>query len=96
MLFIALPSLMELFPFVNLLGVEVSDDIIYNRGISGLNTDEFVQHIHYLLLDLRPTKVFSNIGTNDITEETYGNQWFHPYDGVHLYANVYLKVYESL
>ncbi|CAD0169274.1 protein of unknown function [Streptococcus thermophilus] len=52
-----------------------------------MNTDEFVQHIHYLLLDLRPTKVFSNIGTNDITEETYGNQWFH-----HMTAFTYMPM----
>ena len=61
----------------------MSDDIIYNRGISGLNTDEFLQHIHPLLLDLQPSKVFINIGTNDMTEETYGDQWFQ-----HLTANI--------
>ncbi|WP_198506942.1 hypothetical protein [Streptococcus thermophilus] len=95
MLFIV-SSLMELFPLCELAGSRDIDDIIYNRGISGLNTEEFVQHIHSLLLDLRPTKVFSNIGTNDITEETLWKPVVPPYDGVHLYANAYLKVYESL
>ena len=89
MLFIV-SSLMELFPLCELARSRGIDDIIYNRGISGLNTNEFVQHIHPLLLDLRPTKVFSNIGTNDITEETLWKP------GVHLYANAYLKVYEAL
>lgn len=86
MLFIV-SSLMELFPLCELAGSRDIDDIIYNRGISGLNTDEFVQHIHSLLLDLRPTKVFINIGTNDITEETYENQWFH-----HMTAFTYMPM----
>ena len=142
-------SLMELFPICEIARSRGVDDIIYNRGISGLNTDEFLQHIHPLLLDLQPSKVFINIGTNDMTEEPYGDQWFqhltanikqileqtqavlphtkiylmafypanlhlpincnaglvndrkeqkagHTYDGVHLYANAYLKVFEAL
>ena len=69
-------SLMELFPICEIARSRSIDDIIYNRGISGLNTDEFLQHIHPLLLDLQPSKVFINIGTNDMTEEPYGDQWF--------------------
>ena len=60
-------SLMELFYIYEIARSRGIDDIIYNRGISGLNMDEFLQHIYPLLLDLRPTKVFINIGTNDIT-----------------------------
>ena len=67
-------SLMELFPICEIARSRGVDDIIYNRGISGLNTDEFLQHIHPLLLDLQPSKVFINIGTNDMTEEPYGDQ----------------------
>ena len=48
-----------------------------------MNTDEFLQHIHPLILDLQPAKVFINIGTNDMTEETYGDHWFH-----HMTANI--------
>ena len=59
-------SLMELFPICEIARSRGVDDIIYNRGISGLNTDEFLQHIHPLLLDLQPAKVFINIGTNDM------------------------------
>jgi len=76
-------SLMELFPICEIARSRGVDDIIYNRGISGLNTDEFLQHIHPLLLDLQPSKVFINIGTNDMTEEPYGDQWFQ-----HLTANI--------
>ena len=39
-------SLMELFPICEIARSRGVDDIIYNRGISGLNTDEFLQHIH--------------------------------------------------
>ena len=51
-------SLMELFPICEIARSRGIDDIIYNRGISGLNTDEFLQHIHPLLLDLQPSKGF--------------------------------------
>ena len=48
-----------------------------------MNTDEFLQYIHPLILDLQPAKVFINIDTNDMTEETYGNHWFP-----HMTANI--------
>ena len=66
MLFIV-SSLMELFPLCELAGSRDIDDIIYNRGISGLNTDEFLQHILPLILDLQPAKLFINMGTNVMT-----------------------------
>ena len=45
-----------------------------------MNTDEFLQHIHPLLLDMQPSKVFINIGTNDMTEEPYGRPMVPAYD----------------
>ena len=48
---------------------------IYNRGVSGLNTDEFLENIDTLLLDLEPSKIFINIGTNDITKERLGKPY---------------------
>lgn len=95
MLFIV-SSLMELFPLCELARSRGINDIIYNRGISGLITNEFVQHIHPLLLDLRLTKVFINIGTNDITEDTYGDKWFHHMTAFTYMPMAYLKVYEAL
>jgi len=56
---------------------------IYNRGVSGLNTDEFLENIDTLLLDLEPSKIFINIGTNDITKERFGDQWM-----LHLMDNI--------
>ena len=48
-------SLMEMFPINKLLEEHNDDTIIYNRGIGGY------------LTDLRPSKVFINIGTNDLS-----------------------------
>ena len=48
-----------------------------------MNTDEFSQHIILYFLDLQLSKVFINIGTNDMTEEPYGEQWFQ-----HMTANI--------
>ena len=59
--------LTELFPICELARSRGIDDIIYNRGISGLNTDEFLQHILPLILDLQPAKLFINMGTNVMT-----------------------------
>lgn len=68
-------SLMEMFPVCEIARSENCDQIIYNRGVGGLNTDEFLENINALLLDLEPSKIFINIGTNDITEDKYGKRW---------------------
>lgn len=60
-------SLMELFPICEIARSRGIDDIIYNGGISGLNTDEFLQHILPLILDLQPAKLFISMGTNVMT-----------------------------
>ena len=76
-------SLIELFPICEIARSRGIDDIIYNRGISGLNMDEFLQHIHSLLLDLQRAKLFINMGADVMTQETYGEHWFH-----HMMANI--------
>ena len=58
-------SLMEMFPVCEIARSENYDQIIYNRGVGGLNTDEFLENINALLLDLEPSKIFINIGTNE-------------------------------
>ena len=60
-------SLMELFYIYEIARSRGIDDIIYNRGISGLNMDEFLQHIYPLLLDLQRAKLFINMGTDVMT-----------------------------
>lgn len=59
-------SLMEGFPINELLMTNGHAEIVYNRGIAGLTTTTFLECIHDVLLDVEPSRVFINIGTNDI------------------------------
>ena len=68
-------SLMEQFPVCELARSAGMDRLIYNRGIGGTTTDDFLREIDTVLLDLEPAKVFLNIGTNDMTDRVYGRQW---------------------
>lgn len=61
-------SLMEHFPVEELCMSMDVERVIYNRGIGGFTTDQFLDNIGPMLLDLEPSKVFINIGTNDINE----------------------------
>lgn len=68
-------SLMEQFPICELAmnaGITVP---VYNRGIGGTTTDDFLREINTVLLELEPAKVFLNIGTNDMTDRIYGARW---------------------
>ena len=68
-------SLMEQFPVCELAmnaGITVP---VYNRGIGGTTTDDFLREINTVLLELEPAKVFLNIGTNDMTDRIYGAGW---------------------
>lgn len=68
-------SLMEQFP-VNEIAMSMGvQKVLYNRGIGGTTTDEFLEHIDTVLLDLEPSKVFINIGTNDINPRKDGVYW---------------------
>ena len=68
-------SLMEQFP-VNEIAMSMGvNKMIYNRGIGGTPTDEFLEHIDTVLLDLAPSKVFINIGTNDMSPRSDGEYW---------------------
>ena len=60
-------SLMEMFPINKLLEERNDDTIIYNRGIGGYLTDNLLENLDVCVTDLRPSKVFINIGTNDLS-----------------------------
>lgn len=60
-------SLMEQFPVNELLMSEQMDVIIYNRGVGGFTTDDMLQNMDVQLFDTEPSKIFINIGTNDIS-----------------------------
>ncbi len=68
-------SLMEQFPVAEMALSAGIQAPVYNRGIGGTTTDDFLREIDTVLLDLAPAKVFLNIGTNDMTDRVYGSVW---------------------
>lgn len=61
-------SLMEHFPVEELRASLDVEPIIYNRGVGGFTTGDFLENIDLMLLEPEASKVFMNIGTNDISE----------------------------
>ena len=61
-------SLMEMFPINKLLEERKDETIIYNRGISGFVSEELLGALDVCVLDLKPYRVFINIGTNDLSD----------------------------
>lgn len=60
-------SLMEMFPINKLLEEKGDKTIIYNRGVGGFVSDELLEVIDVCAIELKPSKVFINIGTNDLS-----------------------------
>ena len=59
-------SLMEQFPMNELLMSSGRHVIVYNRGLGGFTTEQYLEALDVCVLELKPRKVFINIGTNDI------------------------------
>lgn len=68
-------SLMEQFPVAELAASHGLGKIVYNRGIGGTTTEDFLREIDTVLFDLEPSVVFINIGTNDMREWDDGRDW---------------------
>lgn len=68
-------SLMEQFPVAEIARNHGIEKIIYNRGIGGYTTDDFIAQIDAVLFDVEPSKIFINIGTNDIRKREDGEDW---------------------
>lgn len=60
-------SLMEMFPVEKFIREKEIDSIVYNQGVSGFITDELLDNLDVCILDLKPSKLFINIGTNDLS-----------------------------
>ncbi|ETT40383.1 GDSL-type esterase/lipase family protein [Paenibacillus sp. FSL P4-0338] len=60
-------SLMEFFPVNELQQTLEKRTIIYNRGIAGYVTRELLDSLEVCVLALAPSRLFINIGTNDIS-----------------------------
>lgn len=61
-------SLMEMFPIEQFAADDKLPVTVYNRGIGGFITDELINVIDVCILDLEPSKLFINIGTNDLSD----------------------------
>lgn len=64
-------SLMEQFPINELLVDFDMDCIIYNRGVGGFTTDDMLEHMEEQIFGTEPSRIFINIGTNDISMPDY-------------------------
>ena len=65
-------SLMEQFPINEIMLNNGMNQIIYNRGIGGYTIPEMLDSMEEQIFALKPSKIFVNIGTNDMSkpEET--------------------------
>lgn len=45
--------------------------VVYNRGIGGFTTTDMLKHMEVMVFALEPSKIFINIGTNDIGSPEY-------------------------
>ena len=59
-------SLMEIFPIEKMQQSLGLDKLIYNRGIRATTTAELLTSMDLCIFDLAPSKIFINIGTNDL------------------------------
>lgn len=60
-------SLMEMFPIEQFIEEDGAAVTIYNRGVGGFVTEELLANVDTCILDLEPSKLFINIGTNDLS-----------------------------
>ena len=66
-------SLMEYFPVVEMTE-GMTKRKVYNRGVGGSTSFEFLDHIDAVLFDLEPSTIFLNIGTNDLSSPDYTHE----------------------
>lgn len=59
-------SLMEQFPINELQLTYGIQKIIYNRGVGGFKTTDMLHYMEEMVFATEPSKIFINIGTNDI------------------------------
>lgn len=64
-------SLMEQFPIHELLMTAGIDKVVYNRGIGGFTTTDMLKYMDEMIFAVEPSKIFINIGTNDIGSPEY-------------------------
>lgn len=74
---------MEMFPINKLLELHGDDTIIYNRGVGGFVSRELLEVLDVCVIELAPSKVFINIGTNDLNDSSIPiSQLMETYDKI--------------
>ena len=68
-------SLMEYFPINEMLMNLGSTKKVYNRGMAAFTIDQYDEVLDVCVLELKPSKLFINIGSNDLNlpGDTIGN-----------------------
>ena len=64
-------SLMEQFPINELLMSNGMTQVIYNRGVGGFTTTDMLEYMEEMIFGTEPSRIFINIGTNDIGSPDY-------------------------
>ena len=64
-------SLMEQFPINELQLTYGIHEVIYNRGIGGFKITDMLHYMEEMVFATEPSKIFINIGTNDIGSADY-------------------------
>lgn len=67
-------SLMEQFPIEELLMTNNMDFTIYNRSVGGFTTTDMMEHMEEMVFGTEPSKIFINIGSNDIGAMDYSRE----------------------
>ena len=75
-------SLMEQFPIEKFIKEKNEDVIIYNRGIGGFVAEELHCAIDECILELKPSRLFINIGTNDLSREKPISDLMEEYESI--------------
>lgn len=84
-------SLMEQFPIYEFIQDYDIKETIYNRGIGGYTTEEMMEGLDTLVFELEPSKIFINIGTNDLNILDYTVEGL-----IERYKTILFKITERL
>lgn len=84
-------SLMEQFPIYEFIQDYNIKETIYNRGVGGYTTIELIEVLDTLVFELEPSKIFINIGTNDLNLPDYTTEGL-----IERYETILKKIIERL
>lgn len=84
-------SLMEQLPIYEFIQNYDIKETIYNRGIGGFTTSEMLEVMDVMVFDLEPSKIFINIGSNDLSTQDFTMNEF-----LVRYETILKKIIETL